>query len=195
MSTLEIFENAEYEEKEFIGLSLAQANLTESVFENCIFTRCHLSGANLTRARFISCKFIACDLSNAVIKNGRIRDTSFKDCKLLGIQWIHLDDFVNPTFDDCHLSYCNFVGLKLKKTLFLKCSLKEVDFSQTDLTGSDLRESDLLKARFSQTILLKCDFRGSFNYTIDPLANKVQGARFSLPEAQGLLVGLGVIIE
>jgi NADH-quinone oxidoreductase subunit J len=32
------------------------------------------------------------------------------------------------------------------------------------------------------------------NYLIDPLSNKVKGARFTLPEAQGLLAGLGVVI-
>jgi fluoroquinolone resistance protein len=130
-----------------------------------------------------------------ILSNARFRETSFEQCKQLGVQWIQLADFVNPSFKECNLGYCNFSGLKLKKTTFFKCGLRDADFSQADLSESDLRETDLLNARFHGTTLLKADFRGARAYLIDPVANKVRGARFSLPEAQGLLTGLGIIVE
>jgi len=130
-----------------------------------------------------------------VFTNARLREISFENCKLLGVQWTQIDDFVNPSFRECNLNYCGFVGLKLKKTLFFKSSLREADFSQGDLSESDLRECDFLNARFHNTTLLKADFRGALNYLIDPIGNKLRGARFTMPEAQGLLAGLGVIIE
>ncbi|MGK5082194.1 pentapeptide repeat-containing protein [Bdellovibrionota bacterium FG-1] len=68
-------------------------------------------------------------------------------------------------------------------------------FSGTDLSECDFQKSDLFNARFQNTTLLKADFRGAHSYLIDPISNKVRGARFSLPEAQGLLVGLGIRIE
>lgn len=195
MSLSDILRNPEHDEEEFSDINAQREILVDHVFESCVFTRCNLSGADLSRTRFISCRFKDCDLSNVVLKNSRIRDTSFSSCKLIGIQWVHLDDLVNPSFDECILQYCNFVGLKLKKTKFFKCNLRDVDFSQADLSESDFNESDFSKARFHATTLIKSDFRGAVNYVIDPVGNKIRGARFSLPEAQGLLAGLGVIIS
>lgn len=85
--------------------------------------------------------------------------------------------------------------MKLKKTKFLKSKLRDVDFTEADLTESDLRETDLLNAQFYNTNLLRCDFRNAINYLLNPLQNKVKGARFSFPEVQGLLAGLGIILE
>ena len=195
MTLPEILNNIEHDEEEFSDLNLPREQLIDHVFENCVFKQCNLSGADLSRTRFISCKFIACDLSNVILKNGRIRDTTFSSCKLMGLQWVHLDDVVNPEFDECNLQYCNFVGLKLKKTKFFKSNLRDIDFSQADLAESDFRESDLSNARFNETNLIKANFRGAFNYLIDPSINKIRGARFSFPEAQGLLAGLGIILD
>ncbi len=86
------------------------------------------------------------------------------------------------------------MGMKLKKSILSNCILKEVDFYQADLTECDLRFSDLQEARFQETILKKANFQQAFNYQIDPITNKVRGARFNLPEAIGLLTGLGIII-
>jgi len=124
-----------------------------------------------------------------------MRETVFSSCKLVGIEWVQLDDFVSPAFDECNLYYCNFIGLKLKKTRFFKSSLREADFSQAELAESNFAECDLTSARFNGTNLTKADFRGARNYVIDPVGNKIRGARFSMPEAQGLLAGLGVVIE
>ena len=195
MTLPENLRHSEHDDEEFLNLNLAQQYLVDHVFESCVFTGCNLSSADLSRTRFISCKFISCDLSNVILKNSRIRDTAFSNCKLMGLQWIHLDDLVNLAFDECNLQYCNFVGLKLKKTKFFKSNLRDIDFSQADLNESDFRESDLSNARFNETNLSKANFRGAFSYLIDPVTNKVRGARFSLPEAQGLLAGLGIILD
>ncbi|MBS0627616.1 MAG: pentapeptide repeat-containing protein, partial [Verrucomicrobia bacterium] len=60
--------------------------------------------------------------------------------------------------------------------------LIEVDFKDTDLLGTIFHNSDLSKA----------DFSGSENYEIDVRLNKVKKARFSLPEALGLLRGFDI---
>jgi fluoroquinolone resistance protein len=171
------------------------AGLIDQTFEDCKFNKCNLSSFDLTRSQFVECRFTACDLSNAQLANARMREVLFENCKLLGLSWVKLDDLRGPAFSECILSYCNFVGLKLKKTLFTNCQLREVDFRQADFSESDFKGSDCFGAVFGQTTLLKADFRGALNYLIDPISNKVKGARFSFPEAQGLLAGLGVIIE
>jgi fluoroquinolone resistance protein len=134
-------------------------------------------------------------LSNARVRGARFRDVVFRSCKLLGIPWIQADDLINPDFEDCKLDFSNFAALKLKKTRFFRCGLRDVDFSQAELTESDFREADFLNARFSGSNLVKCDFRGSLNYVISPVENKVKGARFSMPEALGLLSGFGIVLD
>jgi fluoroquinolone resistance protein len=195
MSTLETLKNLEHDEETYSDLNLGAVNFLGKIFENCTFARCNLNSVDLSKTRFISCKFVDCDMSNIILKNSRMRDTSFSGCKLIGIQWVYLDDFTNPSFEECILQYANFVGLKLKRTKFFKSNLREVDFSQADLTECDFRESDMAKTRFNETNLTKADFRGAVNYILDPLANKIRAARFSMPEVQGLLTGLGVIID
>ena len=185
----------EHSGEKFSETSFSDKDLTGHVFEDCSFDKCELRDAILTRTRFIDCKFKSCDLSNAVLKSATFRDVAFDDCKLLGLQWAQLATLVNPSFRESNLNYCGFVGLKLKKTTFYKCNLRETDYSQADVSESDFRESNLLNARFNGTSLLKSDFRGAKDYLIDPIANQVRGARFTLPEAQGLLAGLGVVID
>ena len=192
---MEPSQNEEHIGEKFVELNFSGSDFTDHTFEDCSFMKCDFKGTQLARARFIGCSFASSDLSNVPLANARVRDATFEGCKLLGIQWVQLDDLVNPSFKECNLSYSNFVGLKLKKTAFFNCILRETDFSQADLSESDLRESDFLNARFQNTSLLKADLRGALNYLIDPIANKVRGARFTFPEAQGLLAGLGVVIE
>lgn len=73
--------------------------------------------------------------------------------------------------------------------------MKEVDFYQADLTECDLSYSNFQEARFQETILIKANFKHAYNYQIDPITNKLKGAQFNLPEAIGLLTGLGIIIK
>ena len=180
----------------FVGKTYSSRDdLKNASFENCIFEKCDFKEAALDYSKFVDCKFISCDLSNVSMRNARMRDCTFDLCKLLGIQWVLLDDVTNPSFKNCILDYGNFTGLKLKKCSCLQSSLRDVDFSQADLSESVFRESDCLNARFEQTTLIKADFRAATNYLINPIENKVKGAKFSMPEAQGLLHGLGVILD
>lgn len=182
-------------ERKFNGNIFSKDELRGHEFEDCIFEKCDFKEAVLDYTKFVNCSFVSCDLSNVSMRNSRMRDCSFKLCKLLGMQWIHLDDLMNPSFEESMLDYGNFTNLKLKKIKFMRCVLRDVDFSQADLSESLFKESDCLNARFQQTTLLKADFRGAINYLINPIENKLKGAKFSMPEAQGLLAGMGVVIE
>lgn len=179
----------------FENLDLSAVSLRSFHFEDCSFSHCHFSGADLTGATFFSCRFESCDLSNALFQGARFRMPSFQDCKMLGLQWVHLTDFVAPRFERCRLDFSNFSSLKLKKSEFLSCSLREVDFTQADLSETCFKESELLGTQFLNTNLAKADFRQAFHYSINPLNNKIKGARFSLPEACSLLEGLGIVID
>ena len=190
-----MIENKEHTGEHFRDLSFIDMNLAEHVFEDCVFINCDFKSVVLDKSRMIDCRYEACDLSNISLTSATMRGLAFVNCKLLGVQWPQVEQLVNLSFTECNLNYCNFVGMKLKKIVFNKCFLREVDFSHSDLAESDFREANLLNARFNGSSLLKADFRRAIDYQINPLANKIQGARFSLPEAQELLIGLGIILD
>ncbi len=184
----------EFIDQKFTNQENIPAAFSHSSFENCIFTGYDFKPHDLTHTRFIDCIFNSCDISNVNLSNARMRGVQFESCKLMGIQWPNLDDLVGPIFKNCNLSYSNFIGMKLKKSILSNCIMKEVDFYQADLTECDLSFSDLQEARFQETILIKANFQHAFNYQIDPITNKVRGAHFNLAEAIGLLTGLGIVI-
>ena len=189
---MNIHQEREHYGKSFAKLSCTGASLDGFVFEECTFTSCSIGSSSFAHARFVGCTFANWHLSNAKFVNARLRECSFAGCKLLGIQWVQLDDLVNPSFTDCSLHLSNFTALKMKKTALTKCDLREVEFSQADFSECDFRASDFRGAKFNGTNLVKSDFRDAVNYLIDPTANKVKGAHFNTTEAIGLLYGLGI---
>jgi uncharacterized protein YjbI with pentapeptide repeats len=85
--------------------------------------------------------------------------------------------------------------LKLAKTRFINCSLKETDFAEADLSSSVFNNCDLAHAGFDNTNLEKADLRTAYNYSIDPERNKVKKAKFSAAGLSGLLHKYDLIIE
>ncbi len=184
----------EFLDYKFVSTDELPKSLSGMVFENCLFKGCDLKEINFAHGRIIECNFDSCDLSNINLRNARLRDSHFKNCKMLGLKWGDLDDLSNLSFQGCNLGYSNFSGLKLKKNKFIECLFEEVDFAQADFSECDFSSSDFLNARFDETNLTKTNFSRATRYLIDPNRNKIKGAKFSLPDAIGLLQGLGVVI-
>jgi uncharacterized protein YjbI with pentapeptide repeats len=78
----------------------------------------------------------------------------------------------------------SFKGSKLKDSHFTNTILKGVDFSDVDLAGTTFHNCDLCNA----------DFSSATQYDIDPRTNKIKKAKFSFPEAAGLLRGFEIEI-
>lgn len=78
----------------------------------------------------------------------------------------------------------SFIGSKVKECYFTNTNLTEADFSNVDFFGTVFHNSDLYKA----------DFSTALNYNIDPRTNNIKKAKFSLPEAVGLLRGFDINI-
>ncbi|MGZ4037731.1 MAG: pentapeptide repeat-containing protein, partial [Bacteroidia bacterium] len=149
---------------------------------------CDFSGADLSDFKFINCNFNGCNLSLARLNKAALRDVTFKDSKLLGLQF----DACNPfglafSVENCALDHSSFYKSKLKKTIFKNSQLRECDFTECDLSQSVLDNCDLNAAKFERTILEKADLRTSFNYSIDPELNRIKKARFSQSGIAGLL--------
>lgn len=131
-------------DEEFNGVDFNQKSAKGTDFENCQFLNCSFASADLTDTCFSECEFDACDLSSAKITNTAFKDVSFCDCKLLGLKFESCNKFLLEfRFEGCQIDYTTFYQLKLPKTEFKNCSLKEADFTETDFSGSRFKIATL----------------------------------------------------
>lgn len=79
---------------------------------------------------------------------------------------------------------CSFKGSSLKECHFGNTILRDSSFADVNLSGTIFHNCDLCKA----------DFSTATQYQIDLQTNKVSKAKFSLPEALGLLRGFDIIL-
>lgn len=185
----------------FRAFRLEAEQLEGAEFDQCFFDRCVFSRSVFAHCRFTSCRFVGCDLSNIGVPSSRFRDVRFEATKLLGVDWTKADAMADahaPTslsFVECVMDLSSFFGLNLRGAVMQRCSAKEVDLSEADLRGAICRGTNFAGAKFHATNLERADLREASSYTIDPRANRVKAARFSLPEAVALLQGLDVVIE
>jgi fluoroquinolone resistance protein len=116
------------------------------------------------------------------------KKSALKGCKLSGIDFEHISKMLlSFSFDNCHISYCNFMGLKITNTRFLNSEIKECDFVKTDLSGSNFSSSNLSGSTFNDCDLSRVDFRETHGYQFNPRNNKLKKAKFSVPAVLALL--------
>jgi uncharacterized protein YjbI with pentapeptide repeats len=171
-------------------------SFAKAEYDNCTFDSCNFSEADLSSSSFSDCTFTECNFAMAKISHTGFRDVTFKSCKLLGLHFEHCDAFLFAAhFQNCTLNLASFYRMKIRKMKFESCSMHETDFTETDLTGAQFNDCDLLNATFDNTILEMADLRTAFNYSIDPAANYIRKAKFSLAGIPGLLARHDIVIE
>jgi len=186
-----IIEKGTFENKNFSNHPLASKEYINCMFNNIIF-----SGANLTNCIFVDCTFNMCNFSNTDIDHCGFQEVSFIGCKLLSLSFYKVRPFLfSVNFNDCMIMNCDFHGLKMPKTEFLRGRIIENYFTNTNLSSSKFSESDLNKTIFKNSNLSKTDFRNAINYSIDPRLNHIEGAIFSNPDVIGLLDYFDIKIE
>lgn len=186
----------EFENQKFtIESDISFESLGESLFEECTFEGLDFSDQSFRSWRFLECEFILCSFNEVSLINTSFRDAVFKDCRLMGAQWSDSKSFMDVKFDGCKLDYSNYSGLDLRRTAFLTCSARDVDFVNANLTEAVFSGTDLQNASFSGADLSRCDLRGAIKYFINPQHTKLKGAKVDLPEAASLLEALGVQVS
>jgi len=168
----------------------------KGIYEQCVFNNCLFPETDISGSVFSACKFTGCNMSMAKLVKTAFTDVAFKDCKLLGMQFTYCSDFaLSFSFDNCMLGYASFHKLKMKKTLFKRSILRDVDFTEANLTSTVFDDCDFTDAKFEHTVLEKADFRTSYNYSFDPEKNQIKKAKFSLANIIGLLTKYDIEIE
>ncbi|MFH2021518.1 MAG: pentapeptide repeat-containing protein [archaeon] len=188
---------SENDEKVFENLKCTGAALKSSSFTDCSFINCDLSSCDFTDCRLSGCKFHGCNLSLVKLDGATLSDVIFEECKLVGINFTKCNSkfFFTPHFSKCTISSSNFSDIKAPKIEFTACKIEITDFINSDLSGGNFKKSSLKGCIFHNTNLMKADFTGASEYDIDPTANKIKKAKFSLPEATRLLTALDIIID
>lgn len=181
-------------------LNLGAATIEASEFVECIFSDCSFVETIFKGCRFVSCQFINCDFSLCKIPGSVFINSSFENSKIIGVNWAQADwDRVEigglVKFNKCALNHSTFIGLNLVGLKMIDSHVINVDFRETDLSQADFSGSDLSDSLFLNTNLNQADFRRARNYGIDPGANQLQKAKFSLPEAISLLDHMDIILE
>ena len=187
-----------YDDRKFKGVELSQAELRDKVFENCTFTGCNFTETQFKSCKFVACVFRQCDLSLITVKGCTFTRVHFEHCKSYGVNWADVNwmpGFSSLSFANCGLNYSTFMSMDLRKLEMIACVAKAVNFEDADLTNAILKKTDFAESRFSNTNLSGADFSEASNYTIDVTANRVRGAKFSLPEAMSLLSSLDIILN
>lgn len=65
-------------------------------------------------------------------------------------------------FTDCKMDYATFNRVRASgPVMFVRCSLREAEFSGSDISGSLLDECDLTLATFENGQYAACDLRGN----------------------------------
>lgn len=194
-----MFPNSEYTDQNFSGVDMGGDALRGKRFDTCTFTKCRFNSTAFDDCHFVDCRFIHCDLSLATVKNCSFSGASFKDSKLVGINWTDANwqsrSLFKPlAFDHCTLNYSTFIGMNLRKATLTHCIAHDVDFSEVDLKGANCRDTDFADSRFHRTDLTEADFVRAKNYAIDAVTNKLKKTRFALPDAIALLRSLDIVL-
>ncbi len=188
--------NNYFGEKQFSQSNALSINDFPADFEDCEFRNYDFSTLNLSACRFTDCYFEACNFSGAKMLQTALQNSSFKDCKMLGLSFETCSEFAfSPNFENCNLQHSSFYGMQFKGASFLNCNLGMVEFTAANLQAANFENSDLNAAIFSQCNLEKANFSNSLNFNIDPLNNRIKGAIFKNENLAGLLQGFGIKIK
>ncbi|WP_128547049.1 pentapeptide repeat-containing protein [Larkinella soli] len=186
----------EYYQQVFDPSQPAPGEWAGQQFEQCTFRKLDLSGQALTKAGFVDCRFEDCTLSRVTLKETKLYDVVFMDCRLPHVDFGACDPFgFHVDFSGCRLDSAVFTDRKMKKSRFEDCSLREAFFLNCELVGVLFRNCNLEGARFDRNDLSQADFTTSYHLRLDPDANRLKKAKFSLYNLPGLLSRYDLVIK
>jgi fluoroquinolone resistance protein len=190
-----ITSDSEYDNQNFVNISLRQSIISRIEFQSCTFEKCDLAHSTLTECRFLDCTFQGCDLSLMKPNGSSFTNCTFKTCKLVGINWLEASKQFSVDFDDCIINLSSFFGINLKRRKITNCIAHEVDFTESNMTECDCNMTDFNKSIFSRTNLTKANLKEAINYSIDFRSNTLTKTKFSLPDAMSLLDFLDIVVS
>ena len=172
----------------FTREDMIDGRISSREFDQCTFTGCDFSGTEFIDCIFTQCDFNDCNLAMCSFAGSTLQQLSFTKCKLLGIRFDACNPILfSPKFVQSVLDYSWFTGLKMSNIQFIECALKGVNFSGAEMKNAKFPDSDLEGAIFDQTDLSGADLASAANISLDPERNRLNDAKFSINNIEGLL--------
>ncbi|GAA0124918.1 pentapeptide repeat-containing protein [Clostridium sp. CTA-19] len=191
---MEFLDN-DYYRKKFSNIKESKF-LIEKNFEQCEFLNCDFLQGDFSCSTFEDCIFKECNLALINVDDTKFRNVTFEGCKIVGINFTKCDNFIlDVKFFESLINSCNFSRLSLKKTSFKGSIIKECDFIEVNLQECDFTYTTLTKSVFLDCNLSKADFSYAKEYDINPQANKLKKAIFTVPDAAMLLKYFDIVIK
>ena len=195
-----IFEHTTYANQTFTKLILDEGRVENIDFQHCQFKQCKFTSVTFSKVTFTDCDFESCDLSLSKLPGCKFSEVSFKDSKLVGINWTELSwplvKLASPLyFYGSNLSHSSFFSLPLADLIVEDCKAHDVDFREANLSHASFMGTDLQNSLFMHTNLKHADFTNATNYSIDIQSNTITQASFSLPDVLALLNSLDIKIN
>jgi fluoroquinolone resistance protein len=191
--------NSEFyiEQHIFTGIRASDTvKLKDMTYNRCTFKNSIFNKTNFTDVTFQDCEFQNSELLLCHIDGTTFDNVLFKSCKLTGINFTESATFgFAPDFIECLLDSCIFYANTLSNQHFTETTIRNTDFSNCMMKTTEFSNTRFQSCSFLGCNLEKADFRTASGYVIDPSANKLKGARFSLPEAASFLHYLGITVE
>ncbi|MBL4621113.1 MAG: pentapeptide repeat-containing protein [Immundisolibacteraceae bacterium] len=175
----------------------SSAEIKGKEFDNCTFKKCDFNEAILNKCNFIECDFLDCNLSLIKIQYSKFNDVTFRDSKLIGIDWTkvawsNLATEAPVSFYKSILNDCSFYGLSLQELIIEECKAHHVDFREGDFSMANFTHTDLTGSMYGNTRLTNADFSEATNYDINVFQSDIKGAKFSRFDAVRLLDSLDI---
>jgi uncharacterized protein YjbI with pentapeptide repeats len=179
-----------------VARELARGPMRGREFEACVFERCDLSGADLGGALFSDCMFLECRMTLTVLTDAVLRGVEFRGCVLGGIDFGAAAEFgFEIVCRDSRLDNCSFVRRAMRGARFGGGELRECYFAECDLGGALFDGCGMEGTSFERCDLSGADLRTASGWAIDPVDNRVRGARFASHNLAGLVASFGVKVE
>ena len=184
-----------FSERNFASAEPLEFPLKDAEFEDCTFSKLPLNGKSLNRCRFFDCTVLDCDLTLSRVVDCAFVRVKFERCRLTGINWSEVDKLERVSFSGSQLNDTTFIATRLTACDFSNSVARRASFRDLSLKGMSFRGADLEGTEFVNADLREADFRDASGYLISPRENRLEKAKFSLPEATRLLDGLGIVLD
>ncbi len=187
-----------YADERYVGLRLS-GTIQDASFRDCVFEDCDLRDLRLVECDLVDTDLLGCDLGMLDVHGSRFGGVTLEGCNVIGVAWSRAGTSLARPLEldvkDSVLNFCSFEALDLRKRRFEGCTIHEALFADCDLRDASFRHSDLAGSLFRGCDLRGADLRTARHYAIVTHDNRVAGLRASLPEAAGLLAGLGIELD
>lgn len=192
---MKLFNHNEYDGEKFNGLVFEDEKIGGIEFYNSIFKNCSFLKTTIRKCVFNDCKFQKCNLKLVRPEESSFMNVVFENSVISGVNFSEIvGAYKELDFVSCKLTYVTILDLDLSSKNFSNSTFKDCNFFDVDFKKSNFSNVNLKGTEFQNCDLRESDFTGAKNYFINISANKIKGAKFSIPEAYSLLKNLDVEI-